>query len=62
MFLIDYILPFLAVLTDLCVFVHEMGHYSSVRWCGVGVEAFSVGLSWSCLVGMTVAAHAGRSR
>ena len=42
MFLIEYILPFLAVLTVL-VFVHEMGHYLVARWCGVGVEAFSVG-------------------
>lgn len=42
MFLIDYILPFLAVLTVL-VFIHEMGHYLVARWCGVGIEAFSVG-------------------
>lgn len=42
MFVIDYILPFLAVLTVL-VFIHEMGHYLVARWCGVGIEAFSVG-------------------
>ncbi|MEC9347884.1 MAG: RIP metalloprotease RseP [Pseudomonadota bacterium] len=42
MFLIEYVIPFLAVLTVL-VFVHEMGHYLVARWCGVSVEVFSVG-------------------
>lgn len=42
MSLIEYVLPFLAVLTVL-VFVHEMGHYLVARWCGVDVEVFSVG-------------------
>ncbi len=40
--LIGTLLPFLAVLM-LVVFVHEMGHYLVGRWCGIGVEAFSVG-------------------
>ncbi|MFO1089815.1 MAG: RIP metalloprotease RseP [Hyphomicrobiales bacterium] len=38
----SYVLPFLAVLT-LIVFVHEYGHYRVARWCGVNVEAFSIG-------------------
>jgi regulator of sigma E protease len=25
------------------VFIHEMGHYLAARWCGVHVEAFSIG-------------------
>lgn len=40
--LFGYILPFLFVLT-LVVFVHEYGHFQVARWCGVGVEAFSIG-------------------
>lgn len=41
-FLIGTILPFLFVLT-VVVFVHEMGHYLVGRWCGIGVQAFSIG-------------------
>ena len=40
--LIDYVLPFLVILTVL-VFVHEMGHYLVARRNGVRVEVFSVG-------------------
>lgn len=40
--LIGTIVPFLIVLT-VVVFVHEMGHYLVGRWCGIGVDAFSVG-------------------
>ncbi len=40
--LIGTILPFLCVLTVI-VFVHEMGHFLVARWCGVKVDAFSVG-------------------
>jgi regulator of sigma E protease len=36
------IIPFLFVLT-VVVFVHEMGHYLVGRWCGIGVQAFSIG-------------------
>jgi len=36
------IVPFLFVLT-IVVFVHEMGHYLVGRWCGIGVQAFSIG-------------------
>jgi len=36
------IVPFLLVLT-VVVFVHEMGHYLVGRWCGIGVQAFSIG-------------------
>ncbi|MFK7791866.1 MAG: RIP metalloprotease RseP [Devosiaceae bacterium] len=41
-FLIGTIVPFLFVLT-LIVFIHELGHFSVARWCGVGVKAFAVG-------------------
>ena len=34
--------PFLAVLTVI-IFIHELGHFLVARWCGVTVEAFSVG-------------------
>lgn len=37
-----YAIPFLVVLSIL-VFVHELGHYLVARWCGVRVEAFSIG-------------------
>jgi regulator of sigma E protease len=33
---------FLVVLTVL-VFIHELGHFSVARWCGVRVEVFSIG-------------------
>ncbi|GJE76698.1 RIP metalloprotease RseP [Methylorubrum suomiense] len=36
------VIPFLFVLT-IVVFVHEMGHFLVGRWCGVGVNAFSIG-------------------
>ena len=41
-FLWETAIPFLVALTIL-VFVHELGHYSVARWCGVRVEIFSVG-------------------
>ena len=37
-----YLLPFLFVIT-LVVFFHELGHYFIGRWCGVKVDAFSIG-------------------
>lgn len=37
-----YILPFVAVMT-LIVFFHELGHYLVGRWCGVKIDAFSLG-------------------
>ena len=40
--LVGTIIPFLFVLT-VVVFVHEMGHYLVGRWCGIGVQAFSIG-------------------
>ena len=40
--LLGTIIPFLFVLT-VVVFVHEMGHYLVGRWCGIGVNAFSIG-------------------
>jgi regulator of sigma E protease len=38
----DYVIVFLAILT-VVVFVHEMGHYTVARWCGVKIETFSIG-------------------
>lgn len=49
--IIEYIVPFLVVLTIL-VFVHEWGHYWVARRCGVRVEVFSVGFG-SELFGFT---------
>ena len=40
--LLSYVIPFLAVLTVI-VFVHEMGHYLVARWNGVAIQSFSVG-------------------
>jgi regulator of sigma E protease len=37
-----YVLPFLIILS-LIVFIHELGHYLVGRWCGVGIDAFSLG-------------------
>ncbi|GGA52355.1 RIP metalloprotease RseP [Pelagibacterium lentulum] len=41
-FFLNYIIPFLAVLTVI-VFVHEMGHYLVARWNRVAIDAFSIG-------------------
>ncbi|MCC2096721.1 MAG: RIP metalloprotease RseP [Hyphomicrobiales bacterium] len=37
-----YIVPFVFVLS-IVVFFHELGHFLVGRWCGVKVEAFSIG-------------------
>jgi regulator of sigma E protease len=37
-----YILPFVAMMTAI-VFFHELGHYLVGRWCGVKIDAFSLG-------------------
>ncbi len=39
---LGYIVPFLGVMTFI-VFFHELGHFMVARWCGVKVEAFSIG-------------------
>lgn len=39
----EYIAPFVLVLS-LVIFVHELGHFLAGRWCGVKVEAFSLGI------------------
>ncbi|MBE8190711.1 MAG: RIP metalloprotease RseP [Alphaproteobacteria bacterium] len=39
---LNYILPFLFVLT-IVVFFHELGHFAVARWCGVKIETFSIG-------------------
>ena len=42
MTVISYVLPFLVVLS-VVVFVHEYGHFIVGRWCGIKVDAFSLG-------------------
>ncbi len=37
-----YLVPFMVVITIL-VFFHELGHYLTARWNGVGVDVFSIG-------------------
>ncbi len=37
-----YIVPFIVVMNGI-VFFHELGHYLVARWCGVKIEAFSLG-------------------
>src|SRR5487761_2429961 len=37
-----YIVPFVLVLT-IVVFFHELGHFIVGRWCGIKVDAFSIG-------------------
>src|SRR5271154_1443778 len=37
-----YIIPFVAIMSAI-VFFHELGHYLVGRWCGVKIEAFSLG-------------------
>jgi regulator of sigma E protease len=39
---VGYLIPFIAVLS-VVVFFHELGHFLVGRWCGVKVEAFSIG-------------------
>ena len=39
---IVYAIPFLVALM-IIVFIHELGHFLVARWCGVSVEAFSIG-------------------
>jgi len=42
MTLLSYIVPFVVVLSVI-VFVHEYGHFIVGRWCGIKVDAFSLG-------------------
>jgi regulator of sigma E protease len=37
-----YAVPFIVALMVI-VFIHELGHFLVARWCGVAVEAFSIG-------------------
>jgi regulator of sigma E protease len=32
-----------ALVLGILVAIHEIGHYAAARWCGIGVEAFSLG-------------------
>ena len=38
---VGYLVPFLFVI--IVVFFHELGHFLVGRWCGVKVDAFSIG-------------------
>jgi regulator of sigma E protease len=49
--LLSYVLPFLAVLTVI-VFIHEMGHYLVARWNGIAIKTFSIGFGKE-LIGFT---------
>src|SRR5215469_6452242 len=37
-----WVIPILVILSVI-VFVHELGHYLVGRWCGVRIDAFSLG-------------------
>ena len=37
-----YVVPFIIILSAI-VFFHELGHYLVARWCGVKIDAFSLG-------------------
>ena len=37
-----YVIPFIVILS-VVVFFHELGHYLVGRWCGVKIDAFSLG-------------------
>ena len=37
------------VLFGLTIFFHELGHYMVARWCGLKIEAFSIGFGPSLL-------------
>ncbi len=52
--LLGYLAPFVFVLT-IVVFFHELGHFLVGRWCGVKVDAFSIGF------GPEIAAYTDRS-
>ena len=42
--LINYIPDIFQYIFAFAVFVHEMGHYLVGKWCGIGVETFSIGM------------------
>lgn len=45
-----YMIPAFVILLTIVVFVHEFGHFIVGRWCGVQVDAFSMGFGpelWS---------------
>ena len=55
-----YIVPFIFVLS-LVVFFHELGHFLVGRWCGVKVDAFSLGFGPEIFISTTGTARAGAS-
>lgn len=38
-----YIIAMILLLFGLTIFVHELGHFLVARWCGLKIEAFSIG-------------------
>ena len=53
-----YVIPFVLVLS-IVVFIHEYGHFIVGRWCGIKVDAFSIGFGPSYGRVLTVMARAG---
>lgn len=54
-----YAVPFIVALMVI-VFIHELGHFLVARWCGVRVEAFSIGFGKEIVeAGMIATAPAG---
>ena len=56
-----YILPFIFIMSVI-VFFHELGHYLVGRWCGVKIEAFSLGFGPELLARIDKARHALAAR
>ena len=57
-----YIVPFIVIMNGI-VFFHELGHYLVGRWCGVKIEAFSLGFGPELLARVdSPRARAGGSR
>lgn len=54
------LIPFLAVLSAV-VFFHELGHYLVARWCGVKIDAFSLGFGPELAARVDFTARAGGS-
>lgn len=40
--ILAYVVPFMLLISAI-VFIHELGHFLAGRWCGMDVDAFSVG-------------------
>ena len=53
-----YVIPFIVILS-LIVAVHELGHYFVGRWCGVKIDAFSLGFGSELFARVDCGAPAG---